>query len=150
MKYKIGFALIGVVILVLGINTYNNYETNSRFNFKKDDIKEVWVFKGHHGLSYNYNIDENILKNISKELINSKRTKASSEKQQIISPQPMRIYIVSDSPNGGSSGNTAIMERDSKSVYVVSNKIGGRSKILIMESSYLSDYLKRLEIELDK
>jgi hypothetical protein len=139
MKRKYVLCIAFVALLIILNITYNNYETNSRFEFDNTNVKQVWFFQGNHGLDYNVTIDKNTIQAIRNELLVGERKKfreySITEKS---SETSISLFIILD------KGQINIFQGDDDRIYVVSSKLRGTNKMYEYKSKYISDLLKDL------
>lgn len=149
-RNKTAFIIVLLFVSVLIIwNTLNKYDINSRLTFTKDDITKIWVFDDkRHGLSYDYKLSDIDAQKISNELINSKKNTVKESDKRIIDGSITFLIMLNGTEKGGGINpdrTITICTRDDKSVYAALSKIGGRDKTLIIESTKLADYLKKIK-----
>jgi hypothetical protein len=138
--------LISSVLIMRSI--LNNYDTNSCLTFTKDDVTKIWVFDdNNHGLSYDYEISNSDAMKISNELVKSKRNIAKESDRRMIANSPFFIIMLNGVEEGGSISSDrtiTIYPKDDKSVYVVLSKIGGIYKFVVIRSTEIASYLKKV------
>jgi len=135
-------------------NTNSNNKINNTLAFTNEDVANIWVLEGNKGLSYDYKIENDVVKQISTQLIDSNK---SGKKRTLVSINSggFIIYIFLKDDSNGIKREINILPKNDNSVFVIvktRNNNGsseGDPLWLSVDSPWLSNYLENVKKEFE-